>query len=472
SLHAQAPDTLWTRCIGGASGESATAVFPTADGGFLIGGSTSSFGSSDFYMVKTNEQGEVVWEKTFGQTDRYEAMTCMIETDGGGYLMAGKRAEDSPYTSSSDIYLIKTDASGNVSWSSIIGEATKSETPASIAQTPDGGYIICGSYWLSSQTVFDVFLRKVNSEGIQQWMTYINFEDGSADYGDWIEVASDGGFLITGRTQAFNYNYAYDAYIMKTTGTGVEEWMIEYGDPWPYYEGANRLIKTSDGGFFICGYQNNDGVDNDWYVVKTNGLGVKQWSRTIGGTYHDKAFNACETSDGGYAVTGNYHLENWRCFVAKYNNEGDTLWTRMWGDANHSSHNYDIRQLDDGGFITLGTITPNGGLTDIYLSRLSEDITGIENPDGKINPSQIEFLDAKPNPFSNSTLITYRVNSRRHLNISIYNLIGTKLATLVEGIVAPGSYEVSIGENLPAGIYFCQLQSEEFCRVKKLIRTN
>lgn len=471
SIHAQAPDTLWTRSIGGESGEYAKAVFPTEDGGFMIGGSTSSFGSSDFYMVKTNELGEVLWEKTFGQSDRYEAMVCMIETADGGYLMAGSRAEDYPYTSSADIYLIKTDAGGIGGWSSIIGEATKSETPSSIAQTPDGGYIICGSYWLSSETVFDVFLRKVNSTGVLQWTTYINFDDVKADYGDWIEVAPDGGFLICGRTQAYNGLYDYDAFILKTNATGLEDWMIKYGDSWPYYEGASRLIQTSDGGFLICGYQNNDGINNDWYVVKTNASGVKQWSRTIGGTYHDKAFNVCETADGGYAVTGNYHLENWKSFVVKYNNEGDTLWTKMWGDDDYSCHNYDIKQLDDGGFVTLGTKTPSGGTPDIYLTRLSADITGIDNFYENASPAQIELLGAQPNPFNNATQISYQVDVRRKISIFIYDLSGTKVATVVDAVISPGMHEANAGENLPAGIYFCELRSDEFSRVIKLIRT-
>ena len=78
---------------------------------------------------------------------------------------------------------------------------------------------------------------------------------------------------------------------------------------------------------------------------------MEGWTHTIGGTYHDKAFNACETADGGYAVTGTYYKnDNWNSFIVRYTSGGDTLWTKMWGDPDHSRHNYDIKELDDGGF--------------------------------------------------------------------------------------------------------------------------
>ena len=435
-LRAQAPDTLWTRSIGSSSSESATAIFPTPDGGFLIGGSTLGFGSSDFYLVKTDNLGQVVWDQAYGENDRYEAMTCMISLADGNYLMAGKRAEDEPYSSYSDTYLICVDEDGNYIWNSLIGEGGVSETPSSIAQTVDG-FVMTGTFWLNSSNGFDIFLRKTDTIGIEQWTTYLNFDAGKADQGVWIETAPDGGYLITGETQAFNSNYDYDAFILKTTFDGTEEWMVKYGSAWPSYEGSYRLLQASAGGYLICGYQYEDGSDKDWYVVKTNSLGAEEWHHTIGNTYHDVAFNACETADSGFAVTGNYYLnDNWNSFIVKYNSDGDTLWTKLWGDPEHTRNNYDIKQLDDGGYITLGTIKPTGGETDFYLTRLSAATTGISDHN-QFTSSQIEFISVQPNPSSNSTVISYKLNSRRSVTIDLIDVTGTPLVTVLDGIVNP-----------------------------------
>ena len=141
---AQAPDTLWTKTLADGVGYS---VYPLEDGGFMIGGYTSVAGYRDFYMAKTDDEGDVIWEKTFGNNDRNESLAAMIKTSDGGYLLAGNRAEDPPYNSYADVYLVKTDAEGNQEWYSIFGQGGETESPGSVAQTLDGGYILCPAHF-------------------------------------------------------------------------------------------------------------------------------------------------------------------------------------------------------------------------------------------------------------------------------------------------------------------------------------
>ncbi len=471
---AQAPDTLWTTSIGESGSQIAYSVFLTGDGGYMLGGYTTA-GNYDYYMVKTDDQGEVVWTKSFGEDDRYESSTSMANTVDGGYIMAGGRAQDSPYSSKTDIYLVKTDADGNQEWSSIIGAEDISETPNSIVQTNDGGYIVCGHYWASSQTVYDIWLVKTDSLGLEEWTQVINFEDGMADYAMGIELADDGGYLVTGETQAFSGDYSENAYILKTDMMGEMVWLKTYGDSWPWYESSYNIIHTSDGGFLICGNQDNDGVDKNWFVVKADGNGDEIWSdNTIGGTYHDGAFYACETNDGGYAVAGNYHEGTWNPFITKYSVDGDTLWTKMWttGDDN-SQYLYCIRQLDDGGYITVGSTTTNSGGHNIYLARLTPETVGIYNPERLISKDEIELLSNRPNPFSSITIIPYNIHFAKHINISIYDIYGQKVKELLNLFQSPGNYEVEFdGKNYTAGIYYCILSSGDKILTRKLIHQN
>lgn len=467
-VFAQAPDTLWTKSIGESGSQVAYSVFPTSDGGFMLGGYVSS-GYSDFYMVKTDDQGEVVWTKSYGENDRYESANWMVETTDGGYILAGVRGQDPPYSSNSDIYMVKTDENGNEEWTSIMGVVDISETPNCIVQTNDGGYILCGHYWASSQTVYDIWLLKTNSLGIEEWTKVINFEDGKADYAMTIFQADDGGYLVTGKTQAFTTNYGVDAYILKTDDVGETVWLQTYGSPWPWYEISYHIIPTSDGGFLMCGNQDNDGANKNWFVVKADGNGNELWSdNSIGGDYHDGAFFSCETSDLGYVVTGNYHDGVWNPFITKYSVDGDTLWTKMWstGDDN-SQYNYCIKQLEDGGFITVGSTTTNAGGHNIYLSRLTPESVGVEK---NYMDSEAVLMDNYPNPFSKTTIIAYQLNSASQVNISVFDIYGQRVKELENTFRYPGYYEVVFnGEDYGSGIYYCVLSAGDEIITRKLL---
>ena len=465
TLYAQPPDTLWTKVLSGYIGNS---VFSTADGGFVVGGYKNVSGYRDFYICKTDDQGEMIWEYTYGNSDISETLAQMIETSDGGYLLCGNTSEEPPYSSYSDVYLVKTDEDGIQEWYSVDGVSGESESPSSVAETSDGGFIITGSFWYDGYNGFDVVLIKVNELGAFEWKQYYNLEDGKSDRGLWVETAPDGGFLVTGETQAFTTNYDYDAFILKTNPAGTMESLTTIGEEWPMYEGAYRLLQCTDGSNLICGYQNDDGIDNNWYVVKT---GTNGWTHTIGGTYHDKAFNACETSDGGYAVTGNYYENgNWNCFVVRYNSGGDTLWTKMWGDPDHSRYNYDIKQLEDGGFITVGSIAETGQNPNIYLARLEPETVGIKEMRNRTSAAEIVLKSTYPNPFEQTTTIFYSVKIKSPVRVTLFDVTGRQVATLKNVIERPGDHEVVLKNELPAGIYFCTLQTENQVIVEKIIK--
>ncbi|MCB2221265.1 MAG: T9SS type A sorting domain-containing protein [Bacteroidetes bacterium] len=460
---AQPPDTLWTKILSGQMGKS---VFPTSDGEFVIGGYKSVDGFRDFYIAKTDESGNLLWEYTYGFEGISETMNCMIETSDGGYMMAGNTSEDPPSTTYSDNLLVKTDADGLLEWMSVVGANDESDSPNCIAETFEGGFIMTGSIWFDGYNGYDITLTKVNELGAFEWKQHYNFEQGKADYGNWVEVAPDGSYLVTGETQAYNENYDYDAFIMKTSPLGTIESFINIGEDWPMYEGAYRLLQCSDGHLLICGYQNNNNIDNNWYVVKT---GEDGWTHTIGGSYHDKAFNACETADGGYAVTGTYYLnDNWNSFIVKYSSDGDTLWTKMWGDPDHSRHNYAIKELDDGGFITVGSITTGPTATGIYLTRLLPgSSSGIETSELNL----LEMVNFQPNPFDESTILSFKMLDDSWLAVRVFDITGNLIVTVTEEEVGQGLHSFILDEEFAPGIYFCKIQAGNHTITKKLIRT-
>ena len=113
---------------------------------------------------------------------------------------------------------------------------------------------------------------------------------------------SDGGFALTGSTDSFGAGNA-DFWLVKTDASGNMEWNQTYGGA--ENDGAYALVETSDGGFALTGFTDSFGAgDVDFWLVKTDGSGNVEWNQTYGGASFDGAYALVETSDGGFALTG------------------------------------------------------------------------------------------------------------------------------------------------------------------------
>ncbi len=151
------------------------------------------------------------WEKTFGGADADYARSVQQTTDGG-YIIAG--STHSFGNGDTDTYLIKTDGNGVEEWYQIFGGANDSYA-ASVQQTTDGGYIIAGR--ITNPGTYDVYLIKTDVNGVEQWNK--KFGGPYLEFGFSVQQTTDGGYIIAGSTQSFG-NGASDAYLIKTDGNG------------------------------------------------------------------------------------------------------------------------------------------------------------------------------------------------------------------------------------------------------------
>jgi hypothetical protein len=182
--------------------------------------------------------------KTYGGPDWYDAYSVRQTTDGG-YVVAGGKASLS--TGYEDIFLIKTDANGNIIWSKTYG----------------------GTYW---------------------------------DYARSVQQTSDGGYIVAGVTGSFGAGWD-DIFLIKTDANGNISWAKTYGGT--YDDHAYSVQQTSDGGYIVAGYTKSFGAGNvDFFLIKTDANGNIIWAKTYGGTYDDHAYSVQQTSDGGYIVAG------------------------------------------------------------------------------------------------------------------------------------------------------------------------
>jgi hypothetical protein len=192
-------------------------VQQTTDGGYIIAGGTDSFGAGiyDAYLVKTDGEGNEEWSRTFGGEDN-DTADSVQQTADGGYIIAG---DTESFGVDGDFYLVKTDGEGNEEWSRAFG-GEETEEADSVQQTADGGYIIAGytiSYGAGS---WDAYLVKTDGEGNEEWSRAFGGE--SYDLASSVQQTADGGYIIAGYTESFGAGN-YDVYLVKTDGEGVVE---------------------------------------------------------------------------------------------------------------------------------------------------------------------------------------------------------------------------------------------------------
>jgi hypothetical protein len=291
-------DTLWTKTYGGTGYDACYCVQQTTDGGYILTGYTRSFALAmpDVYLIKTDAAGDTLWTKTYGGAND-DGGYAVRQTTDGGYVIAG-------YTSSfgsgmDDVYLIKTTAAGDTLWTKAYGGISE-EDGWSVEQTTDGGYIISGSTYTFGAGSSDVYLIKTTAAGDTLWTR--TFGGANYDEGYWVQQTTDGGYIVTGYTASFGAG-SYDVYLIRTNSGGDTLWTKTYGGTG--VDEGESVQQTTDGGYIIAGTTYSFGAGSyDIYLIKTDSSGDTLWTKTYGGTLEDDAWSAQQTADSGYIVTG------------------------------------------------------------------------------------------------------------------------------------------------------------------------
>lgn len=289
----------WTEDWGfGAAGlnYAGTSVLQLSDGNFMMAGYTNASGAGgyDAWLVEVRYPPPPVSHTYGGAGNDY--FYAMVQTSDG-FALAGSTDSFGNWT---DVYLVKTDFLGNMQWSKHYGGTSWDEANA-VIQTSDGGYALAGQTFSYGAGENDFYLVKTDAAGNMQWNK--TYGGPSFDRAYSLVQTSDNGYALAGYTRSFS-NDPSDFWLVKTDSNGEFQWARSYGGAG--IEGANSLIKTSDGGFAMAGYTTSFGARLfDFYLVKTDGSGISQWSKTIGGSGDDEAYSVIQTDDGGYVMVGN-----------------------------------------------------------------------------------------------------------------------------------------------------------------------
>jgi hypothetical protein len=461
---AQAPDTLWTKTYGGAGSEVGYSVDQTNDGAYIIAGFTDSFGfgNNDVWLIKTDECGDTVWTKIYGGELNDVAFT-VHQTFESGYVLSGHT--DSFGNGNGDFWLIKTDENGDTLWSKTYG-GTAREWCRYSEQTSDSGFILIGIIDSLSFNSWDIWLIKTDKNGNNVWTK--TYGGDMLETGFGIEQTSDGGYILVGFTNSFGAG-DNDVWLIRTNENGDSIWTRTFGGS--NSDAGYSVKQTKDGGFIIAGSTESIGSGgSDMWILKTNENGDTLWTKVIGGIENEWPTSIQQAIGGGYiisAYTKSYGEGDCDAWLIKTDENGNILWDETFGGEDFDGA-FSVHQAIDGCYIIVGS-TQSFGPDDLWLLKIESDsIVNIEDKD--LSPSEFILRQNYPNPFNPSTVISYRLPVIGFVTLKVYDILGRVVATLVNEEKPAGEYEVEFNRaNLPSGIYFYQLKAGEFTETKKMI---
>jgi hypothetical protein len=431
----------WTRTYGGSDEDEGRCVQQTLDGGYIVAGQTASFGAGydDFYLIKTNASGDTLWARTYGGSVRDWGWS-VLQTPDTGYIILGQTSSFG--AGDKDFYLVKTDASGSVVWDKTCG-GTGLDEGRCVQQTLDGGYILAGYTTSFGAGSYDFYLVKANAVGDTVWTR--TYGGTNEDVGYSVRPTLDSGYVMVGYTASFGAGNQ-DVYLVKTNAVGDAEWTRTYGGLGN--DIGFSVQQTPDSGYIIAGYTASYGAGNgDVYLIKTNSSGDTLWTRTYGGTGEEMGYSVQQTLDGGYVVAGktaSFGQGNGDVYLIKTDSSGNTLWTRTWGGAGVDFGN-SVQQTSDGGYIVTGYTAPPAGAGDVYLIKTDANgSVSLEEP-GSSRPVAAGSMKATPNPFTSYARIPGHEAERFDLFDISGKLVGTYAGSRVGEGLAPAVYFIKPG---------------------------
>ena len=382
----------------------ADSVQLTPDGGYILAGRTSSSGGyfNDAWLIKTDSQGNEMWDRRFGISVGWYGKYSVRLTAEGGYIIAGTcySLDGDSYNNSAFVCLIKTDSQGYEVWNKTFVGANWNGG-VSLQPATEGGYIIASNKDEGDGPDMPLLI-KIDSQGNEVWEK--TFEEDIFDLGGGsslegaysVQPTTDGGYIITGNN-----------WLIKTNSEGHEIWGRNFADSKgqisPYIDQVSEQVAysvqlTPDGGYILAGSRKyrdeNDSFsgksDVDAWLAKVDAEGNELWNRTFGEKGSLEIANSVQpTIDGGFIIAGtrNYtvnqdltHAESYLgksnsdAWIIKTDAKGNEIWSKEYGGIRDDFAN-SIQLAHDGGYIMAGS-TMSFGASSLNAWLLKVDADG------------------------------------------------------------------------------------------------
>jgi len=523
---AQAPDWLWAKRAGGIYYDGGQSVSIDNGGNIYVTGgfcsSSINFGaytltnasvSCDFFLVKYDAIGNVLWAKSAGGAGDENGYSVSTDNAGNVYVTGYFKSPSISFgsytllnagTNSFDIFLVKYDANGNVLWAKSAGGASDDVGHSVFANSGGNVYVTgsssspsisFGSDTLTNAGLDDIFLVKYDANGNELWAKRTGGSGGEIGYG--VSSDSGGNVYITGYFGSQSLIFGsytllnagangLDIFLAKYDANGNVLWAKSAGTAY-YFDFAYFVTTDSGGNVYVAGYFDspsisfgsytltNAGVgDSDIFLVKYDANGNVLWAKSAGGALKDIACSISTDNGGNVYVTGffgspsisfgSYTYTNagvFDIFLVKYDASGNVLWAKSAGGADYdvglsvsadSAGNGYITGYFDSPSISFGSDTlTNAGARNIFVTKIN-GVVGIE----EISRNNT-CVNIFPNPFTTSSTLQVS-KSLQSATLVIYDIIGKEVKRM-EGL--SGKEIIIQRESMKSGMYFYLLMDKQ-----------
>ncbi len=477
--------------VGSMNIEVSFGIITTQDGGYMMVGGTDGFSAddeTDMWVIKTDASGDSLWSKHYGG-DKSEYAHGGIQTSNNGYVFVG--ATNSEGAGFDDIYVVRTDENGNVVWAKDFG-TNKMDGAYGVEETSDGGFVIAGEIENGDYG----YIIKVDADGEKVWDYTCEPDDYMTSNFFDITVANDGGIVATGRVQATGGG-GQNVLLVKLNADGIEVWRKNYGGD--KKDVGRSVVETTDNGFFITGYTESftqDEEDSDVYLIKTDADGEIVWTKNYGTIKDEGGYEGVQTTDGGYAAGGYTYVqgESSNFYLLKLDSDGlagddteaPTVPQNLVAESKSETEirltwDYSTDNVAVAGYKIYRDGTNIGSIiyssyTDTALTTGTEytytvsayDAAGNESdqstsasatPCVGVDNQTAGQLNIYPNPVTNTATVEFFNPNNKNYVLNITNLNGQVVKTITN--ITDNKVTIEKG-NLQSGIYFIELKGNKY----------
>lgn len=462
SLTVNAQMINWTQTYGASDQDGGQAMVLTENGEIVIAGFKSTNNLKDVFLIKTDAAGNELWSRVYN-IGINDIGRDMKKTQDGGYIISGMTGVTAQIH---DPFLIKTDSVGNMLWHRTydFGFGADDRSHA-VWQTSDGGYILAG------QTIvihgmfgnYDMYVVKTDAAGNIQWSRIFYRQEEGNDVALSVQQLSDRSYVIGGFTQSSPWS----AYVVKLDSLGNSLWSNIYPGKWQ--SECNDIQATPDGGFLLTGTESSFTTDSDFLIIKLDSAGTQIWKKIYGSVESEFGYHARQLNDGGYIFAGmSSRLGGYDMYVIRTNAAGDSLWSQLIGGTS-DDRAFAVVSTQSGSHYVAGWAWSYGqGQGDVFLVNLTESPSGIAQ--SNFFPITAELHQNFPNPFNPSTRIGFSISLKSNVKLRVYDVTGRHVRELINKNLESGKYEIEFdASSLPSGIYFYTLTGGHFSETKKMI---
>ena len=516
-LYAQkTPVKAWDQIIGGTNSDLVGGLMQTPDGGYILGSysksgiggdkSQANRGQEDYWIIKLNANGIKMWDKTYGGSS-WDYLSCLIPTADGGYLVGGTSLsgitgdKTQAFKGMSEMWVLKLDANGNKIWDKTIG-GNRGDGIYAMLQTPDGGFLLGGSSYSDvgldksqpnrgPNNTDDFWLVKLDAQGNKLWDKTLGGSD--ADILRTMEPTTDGGYILGGGTESGISGEKSEAargqedyWVVKVDAMGNKQWDKTFGGSGN--DSFAEVRQTSDGGYIVGGYSRSPlGADksepslgnDDAWILKLDSAGNKIWDKTIGAAGYDWLYSLQQTQDGGFILgirsdsgIGGHKTEPNKgtsddYWLVKLDATGSKRWDKSFG-GNYSDILINMSQTTDGGYIMAGNIYYSTGGDVTGTSKGSNDLWLVKttaDPLGMPEMKDVSRFVVYPNPGQGKFQVAFNGWNAEQITLTVSDILGRRI--LVQQV--PSTQIATLQLPPTKGIYLLQVTHKQGSITKRIV---